>query len=80
MLFIVTTLNYADRATLSIAGTSMAAELSLVDRGVADYIKDVMTGLDISPLILAWIIAAVLRLALGSATVTVMTASGIVLP
>jgi len=29
MLFVVTTLNYADRATLSIAGTSMKAELGL---------------------------------------------------
>jgi MFS transporter, ACS family, glucarate transporter len=31
LLFIVTTLNYADRATLSIAGTPMASELSLDD-------------------------------------------------
>src|SRR6201985_2052366 len=29
MLFLVTTVNYADRATLSIAGTSLAKELSL---------------------------------------------------
>src|ERR1700744_4457993 len=29
MLFLVTTVNYADRATLSIAGTSLAKELNL---------------------------------------------------
>ena len=29
MLFLVTTVNYADRATLSIAGTALAKELSL---------------------------------------------------
>ncbi|MEK5164110.1 gluconate:H+ symporter [Paenibacillus sp. FSL R5-0527] len=63
-----------------VIGGGGAFKQVLVDSGVADYIKNIMTGLDISPLILAWIIAAVLRLALGSATVTVMTASGIVLP
>ena len=34
----------------------------------------------VSPIILAWLIAAILRVALGSATVAVVTASGVVLP
>jgi Gnt-I system high-affinity gluconate transporter len=33
-----------------------------------------------SPLLLAWLIAAVIRVAVGSATVAAMTAAGIVLP
>lgn len=65
---------------LFVIGGGGAFKQVIVDSGVADYIKDMMTGVNISPLILAWVIAAVLRLALGSATVTVMTASGIVLP
>lgn len=52
----------------------------LVAGGVADYIKDNFTSLDVSPLILAWAIAAMLRVALGSATVAVTAAAGIVLP
>jgi Gnt-I system high-affinity gluconate transporter len=63
-----------------VIGGGGAFKQVLVDGGVADYIKDITSGLNVSPLILAWLIAAVLRLALGSATVTVMTASGIVLP
>jgi len=39
-----------------------------------------MQGSNISPLILAWLIAAILRIALGSATVAAMTAAGIVAP
>lgn len=52
----------------------------LIDSGVAIIVRDAMTGLDVSPLILAWSIAAALRLAVGSATVSVMTAAGLVAP
>ncbi|MEU8569250.1 gluconate:H+ symporter [Streptomyces pathocidini] len=52
----------------------------LIDGGIADYIKDVTDGWSISPIVLAWLIAAILRIALGSATVAVVTASGVVLP
>ncbi len=52
----------------------------LVDSGVGDYIKSFAFELNLSPLLLAWSVAALLRLSLGSATVAGLTASGIVLP
>lgn len=64
---------------LIIAGGGALKQV-LIDSGVANYITTIMTGSNISPLILAWTIAAVLRLSLGSATVAAMTTAGLVLP
>ncbi len=44
------------------------------------YIGDLMKASAISPLILAWLVAAVIRVSVGSATVAGMTAAGIMLP
>jgi Gnt-I system high-affinity gluconate transporter len=63
-----------------VIGAGGAFKQVLVDGGIADYIKDITAHWSISPIILAWVIAALLRIALGSATVAVMTASGVVLP
>ncbi len=52
----------------------------LVDSGVGAYIKDLSEGFRFSPLLLAWSVAALLRISLGSATVAGLTAAGIVLP
>lgn len=52
----------------------------LVAAGIADYIADMASGWSISPIILAWLIAVILRVALGSATVAVATAAGIAAP
>jgi len=52
----------------------------LIDSGVGKYIATIMAGSNMSPLILAWAVAAILRLSLGSATVAAMTAAGLVLP
>ncbi|OAA83358.1 gluconate:H+ symporter [Clostridium ljungdahlii] len=52
----------------------------LIDSGVAGYIKVLMSGSTISPILMAWLIAVVIRLAVGSATVAGMTAAGMVLP
>lgn len=52
----------------------------LIDSHIDQYISDIMTGSSLSPLILTWIIAAILRVAIGSATVAGMTAAGIVAP
>lgn len=52
----------------------------IVDAGVGNAITALTKGLDISPIVLAWVIAASLRIAVGSATVAITTASGIVLP
>lgn len=52
----------------------------LLDAGVGDYMARVATSLKLSPLLLAWSAAALLRVSLGSATVATITAAGIVLP
>ena len=48
--------------------------------GAAKAIAQVMGGLEFSPLVLGWVIASVLRLAVGSATVAVVTAASIMAP
>lgn len=52
----------------------------LVDSGISDYIVQTFEGTQLSPLFLAWLIAAALRIALGSATVAALTAAGIAAP
>lgn len=52
----------------------------LVDSSVGDYIKTISANLHYSPLFLGWLVAALLRVSLGSATVAGLTAAGIVLP
>lgn len=52
----------------------------LVDSGISNYIVGLMEGATVSPLILAWGIAAALRIILGSATVAALTAAGIAAP
>ena len=52
----------------------------LIDSGIGDEIAAQTKYLNLSPLFLAWIITALLRIAIGSATVAALTASGIVLP
>ncbi|MBC2582522.1 gluconate:H+ symporter [Clostridium sp. DJ247] len=65
---------------LLIIGGGGAFKQVLIDSGVGKYIAAIMAGSHMSPLLLAWIVAAILRLSLGSATVAAMTTSGIVLP
>lgn len=65
---------------LLIIGGGGAFKQVLVDSGMDKYIAGLMSGVDVSPILMAWSIAALLRLALGSATVAAMTAGGIVAP
>ena len=48
--------------------------------GVGDALASVGGGLDMSPLLLGWLVAGMMRVAVGSATVAVTTAAGIMLP
>jgi len=52
----------------------------LIDSGMGETVKQLTGGLNLSPLLLAWLITASLRVTLGSATVAALTASGMVLP
>jgi Gnt-I system high-affinity gluconate transporter len=52
----------------------------LVDSGVSSDIANLLTQTDMSPLLLAWLIAALLRVCIGSATVAGLTTAGILVP
>jgi Gnt-I system high-affinity gluconate transporter len=52
----------------------------LIDSGMSGEIAAALDGLPIHPLVLGWIIACVIRVCVGSATVAGLTAAGIILP
>jgi Gnt-I system high-affinity gluconate transporter len=52
----------------------------LVDSGVSRYIGELLNQSRLSPLFLGWLIATILRVSVGSATVAGITTAGIVLP
>jgi GntP family gluconate:H+ symporter len=51
-----------------------------VDTGVGNVIGQMAVQAQISPIMLAWLVAAVIRIATGSATVATITGAGIVAP
>ncbi|WP_329393198.1 gluconate:H+ symporter [Streptomyces lydicus] len=65
---------------LLVIGAGGAFKNVLVEAGISDYIKDVTHSWPVSPILLAWLVAVILRIALGSATVAVVTAAGVVQP
>ncbi|WP_020571872.1 gluconate:H+ symporter [Neolewinella persica] len=67
-------------AVLLIIAAGGAFKQVLVDSGTSEYIVDVLQGFNAHPILIAWLIAAALRVTLGSATVAAITAAGIVLP
>jgi Gnt-I system high-affinity gluconate transporter len=52
----------------------------LIDSGTGSYISSFSAKWQMPPLLFAWIVTALLRVTLGSATVAGLTAAGIVLP
>lgn len=64
---------------LIISGAGILKQV-LLDSGVSDQIAGALQTWNMPPLILGWLIAAVLRLCLGSATIAGLTAAGIVAP
>ncbi|ALL64082.1 Gluconate transporter family protein [Paraburkholderia caribensis MBA4] len=52
----------------------------LMDSGISKQIVETATSAHLSPLLLGWFVAALIRLATGSATVAMTTACGIVAP
>jgi Gnt-I system high-affinity gluconate transporter len=65
---------------LLIMGGAGSLKQILIDSGVSAEIATLLNGLDVHPLILGWLIACVIRVCVGSATVAGLTAAGIVLP
>jgi Gnt-I system high-affinity gluconate transporter len=65
---------------LLIIGSAGILKQIFVETGVSNNFADILQGLRLPPLLLAWLITAVLRLCLGSATIAGLTAAGIVSP
>jgi gluconate transporter len=65
---------------LLIIGAGGAFKQVLIATNAAEYLAGIFRSSELSPLILAWTAAAVIRLALGSATVAAITSAGIILP
>jgi Gnt-I system high-affinity gluconate transporter len=51
-----------------------------IDSGVSNEIGRLMQGLSIHPLVLGWLLAATIRVCIGSATIAGLTAAGIIAP
>jgi Gnt-I system high-affinity gluconate transporter len=64
---------------LIVAGAGILKQV-FTDSGVSMVIADSLEGLTIHPLVLGWLIAAIIRLCIGSATVAGLTAAGIFAP
>ena len=65
---------------LLIIGSSGALKQVLTDSGVSEQIAAGLHHINIQPLILAWLIAAIIRICVGSATVAGLTTAGILAP
>ena len=64
---------------LIIAGAGALKQI-LLDTGMSSELVQPLTNLSLHPLFLAWFIAAILRVSIGSATVAGLTTAGIVAP
>jgi Gnt-I system high-affinity gluconate transporter len=64
---------------LIVAGAGALKQV-FVDSGVSNEIGKIMQGLSIHPLVLGWLLAATIRVCIGSATIAGLTAAGIIAP
>jgi GntP family gluconate:H+ symporter len=65
---------------LLVIGAGGGFNAVLVQSGVGHAVADMAIGSHASPIVLAWVVAALIRVATGSATVAMTTAAGIVAP
>ncbi|TGB00956.1 gluconate:H+ symporter [Streptomyces sp. MZ04] len=65
---------------LMIVGAGGGFKQTLIDSGVGQMVLDISKDWSIPALLLAWLIAVVIRLATGSATVATISAAGLVAP
>ncbi|WP_419958615.1 gluconate:H+ symporter [Psychrobacillus psychrotolerans] len=63
-----------------IVGAGGAFKQIILDTGIGDFIAGMMQNTSVSPLIMAWLITAILRIATGTGVVSAITAAGIVGP
>jgi GntP family gluconate:H+ symporter len=67
-------------AIVIIIGAGGGFKQMLVESGVGNAIGQIALHAHLSPILLAWLVAAVIRVATGSATVATITGAGIVAP
>jgi len=65
---------------LLIIGSSGALKQVLTDSGVSQQIAGGLNQVNIPPILLAWLIAAIIRICVGSATVAGLTTAGLLAP
>ena len=65
---------------LLVIGAAGSFNKVIMDSGMGNVLKDVLVTLNMHPVIMAWLIASIMRFALGSATVAMMTAAGFISP
>ena len=63
-----------------IIGGAGALKQILVESGVSNEIAEVLKNLPLNPLIIGWLVAAIIRICVGSATVAGLTTAGIIAP
>ena len=63
-----------------ITGAGGVLKQILVDSGIGKMMAESIAGSPLSPILLAWILAALVRITQGSATVAMITAAGIIAP
>jgi len=63
-----------------ITGAGGVLKQVLIDSGMGKMMAESMAGSSLSPILLAWLLAAVVRVTQGSATVAMITAAGIMAP
>jgi Gnt-I system low-affinity gluconate transporter len=63
-----------------ITGAGGVLKQVLIDSGMGQMMAESMAGSSLSPILLAWVLAAVVRVTQGSATVAMITAAGIMAP
>lgn len=64
---------------LIVAGAGALKQI-FIDSGVSNEIAGMLQGWSVNPLILGWVIASVIRVCIGSATVAGLTTAGIIAP
>jgi GntP family gluconate:H+ symporter/D-serine transporter len=65
---------------LLIIGAGGAFNGILVDSGVGNALAGSLTQLNMNPIVLAWLVAGLMHFAVGSATVAMISAAGMVMP
>lgn len=65
---------------LLIVGGAGALKQVFIEAGLNEFMMEAISGMSISPILLCWGIAALIRIAVGSATVAALTTAGILAP